>query len=345
MRFLCGYYKEYFICCNLIFLSQFLSGLIPLLIQGKEEIKGSDNFCKILLLLLFASYFNLIETIVRRKYFSKINDNLPKRDHFMEYRFKNIQIEISALLSYFLIRIKIYRHQLISLLTIFFYLLLIMIADIIDDHSDLLIRTKYFLLSAFTCIARSFLDTIEKYLFEFNFLRPHTILLYEGLIGTLFNPLLLLIDKDSHEDLKKIEGISNEKSKFIILIILFICFIIISSFKNIYRVLTVQYYSPMTRALAESILDPFVILYYFILFEEKEFEDYLYFCFIIYCLGITAFSSLVYNDFVVLYCCEMERNTYLEINNRLYDDLNDDILNDNDDNNNGKQRIELVSQY
>ena len=101
----------------------------------------------------------------------------------------------------------------------------------------------------------------------------------------------------------------------------------------------------MTRALAESILDPFVILYYFILFEEKEFEDYLYFCFIIYCLGITAFSSLVYNDFVVLYCCEMERNTYLEINNRLYDDLNDDILNDNDDNNNGKQRIELVSQY
>ena len=103
----------------------------------------------------------------------------------------------------------------------------------------------------------------------------------------------------------------------------------------------------MTRALAESILDPFVILYYFILYEKKEFEDYLYFCFIIYCLLITAFSSLVYNDFVVLYCCEMERNTYLEINNRLYDDLNDDILNenDNDDNKNGKQKIELVSQY
>ena len=210
MRFLCGYYKEYFICCNLIFLSQFLSGLIPLIIQGKEEIKGTDNFRKILLLLLFASYFNLIETIVRRKYFSQMNDKLPKRDHFMEHRFKNIQIEISALLSYLTIRIKIYKHQLISLLTIFFYLLLIMFADIIDDHSDLLIRTKYFLLSAFTCIARSFLDTIEKYLFEFNFLRPHIILLYEGLIGTLFNPMLLLIDSDSHEDLKQIEKISDE---------------------------------------------------------------------------------------------------------------------------------------
>ena len=39
MRILCEYYKEYFICCTLIFLSQFLSGLIPLLIQGKGEIK------------------------------------------------------------------------------------------------------------------------------------------------------------------------------------------------------------------------------------------------------------------------------------------------------------------
>ena len=265
----------------------------------------------------------------------------------MEHRFKNIQIEISALLCYLALRIKIYRHQLMSLLTIFFYLILIMTMDIIDDHSDLSKRTKYFLLSAFTCIARSFLDTIEKYLFEFNFLRPHTILLYEGLIGTLFNPMLLLIDNDSHEDLKEIERISGEKNKFTILIVLFICFLIISSFKNIYRVMTVQYYSPMTRALAESILDPFIILYYFILFKEKELEDYLYFGFIIYCLVITAFCSLVYNDFIVLYCCEMEHNTYLEINNRLYDDLNDDIINekDNDDYNIGKKEIELVSQY
>ena len=31
-RIYCDYYKGYFICCTLIFLSQFLSGLIPFLI-------------------------------------------------------------------------------------------------------------------------------------------------------------------------------------------------------------------------------------------------------------------------------------------------------------------------
>jgi hypothetical protein len=112
---LCGFSKSYFIFCTLIFLSQLLSGLIPLLIQGKEEINGSDKFYKILLLLLIASYFNFIGTIVRRKYFSTINDNLPERDHFSEFRFKNIQIEVSALLCYLALKIKIYKHQLISL--------------------------------------------------------------------------------------------------------------------------------------------------------------------------------------------------------------------------------------
>jgi len=68
-RIFCDYYKGYFICCTLIFLSQFLSGLFPLLkskfkkrkktkeqkvfgfklIQGNGKIKAIDNYCKILI--------------------------------------------------------------------------------------------------------------------------------------------------------------------------------------------------------------------------------------------------------------------------------------------------------
>jgi len=85
------------------------------LIQGKGKIKAADSFCKILLLLFFASYFNLIGTIIRRKYFSQINEKLPKRGHFTEFRFKSIQIEVSALLSYLTIKIRLYKHQFVSL--------------------------------------------------------------------------------------------------------------------------------------------------------------------------------------------------------------------------------------
>ena len=371
-RLFCDYYKGYFICCTLIFLSQFLSGLFPLLIikfkerkvsqkkkvlgfkliQGKGKIKAADSFCKILLLLFFASYFNLIGTIIRRKYFSQINEKLPKRGNFTEFRFKSIQIEVSALLSYLTIRIKIYKHQFISLITIFIILILIIIIDIIDDHSDLLLKLKYFILTAFTCTARSFLDTIEKYLFDFDFLRPYAILIFEGLIGSIFNPMLLLIDDESYEDFKEINELSNNKKpQFILLIILFILFLIISSLKNMYRVLTVQYYSPMTRALAESILDPFILLYHFFL-NEKNLNNYVYFSLIIFCLTINALCSLIYNDFIVLYCCGMEHNTYLEINNRLYNSLNNAILNENDsdsdendNDDNEKQMTELETQY
>ena len=31
-----------------------------------------------------------------------------------------------------------------------------------------------------------------------------------------------------------------------------------------------------------------------------------------------SFFSLVYNDFIILYCCGLQHNTYDEITNRLY---------------------------
>ena len=93
-------------------------------------------------------------------------------------------------MSYLTIKIKIYKHQLVSLITIFIILLIIIIIDLINDHSDLLLKLKYFILTAFTCTARSFLDTIEKYLFDLDFLRPYAILIFEGLIGSIFNPML-----------------------------------------------------------------------------------------------------------------------------------------------------------
>jgi hypothetical protein len=319
------------------------------LIQGTGTIKAADSFCKILLLLFFASYFNLIGIIIRRKCFSQINGELPKRGHFTEFRFKSIQIEVSALLSYLTLKKKLYKHQYVSLITIFIILILIIIIDIIDDHSHFLLIFFYFILTAFTCAMRAFLDTIEKNLFDFDFLRPYAILIFEGLIGSIFNPMLLLIDDDSYEDFKEINN--KEKPKLILLIILFILFLIISSFKNMYRVLTVQYYSPMTRALAESILDPFIVLYNFFLLNTKSLNDCVYFGLIVFCLIINALCSLIYNDFIVLYCCGMEHNTYLEINNRLYNSLNNAILNENDsdsdendNDDNEKQMTELETQ-
>ena len=86
----------------------------------------------------------------------------------------------------------------------------------------------------------------------------------------------------------------------------------------------------MTRALTESIIDPFSCIYQ--LFLSKEYNEsnnrVLYYFLIFICLIITSFLSLVYNDFIILYCCGLEYNTHFEIQKRalLYENLNSGIM-------------------
>ena len=52
------------------------------------------------------------------------------------------------------------------------------------------------------------------------------------------------------------------------------------------------------------------------------------------CLILMVFASLIFTEFIVLYCCGLEYNTHLEINNRSisYENLNSGIMDDDDDN-------------
>ena len=150
----------------------------------------------------------------------------------------------------------------------------------------------------------------------------------EGLIGCLLIPINFFIDSTMYEDINSLKSNNN----FGLLIFLLIIYFILTYFKNIYRVLIIKTYSPMTRALAESIVDPFEII--FGSMTEKEIKNGILYYFIIsFCLFVIFFLSLVYNDFIVLYCCGLEYNTHLEIHKRSisYENLNSGIMDDDDD--------------
>ena len=109
-----------------IFISQFFAGVIPILykkrqssknnrsysgvelIQNKLEIIQPDSQTKIYILILFASYFNFIGSLLRKQ----------STDIQLENRTRGFQIIFCALLCYFTIRTKIYKHQLFSLIII-----------------------------------------------------------------------------------------------------------------------------------------------------------------------------------------------------------------------------------
>ena len=145
--------------------------------------------------------------------------------------------------------------------------------------------------------------------------------------------------EETYNDFKEFSG--KEVWQLVILIFFLLIHLGLSSFKNIFRVLTNKSYSPMTRALAESIIDPFDFIYLFIKNEIiKEGINLYYFIAIAVSLFVISFLLLVYNDFIVLYCFGLEYNTHLEIQKRaiLYENIDGSIMDLERNNFNGEER-------
>ena len=167
----------------LISISKFIAGLIAMqnftfIFKSNLEISSTVNIPKIIVLMFFASYFDFIGTIVR-KYFN-ISD---KENKSLEERLKGFQIISSALLCYFTIRTKMYKQNIFSLMIISICLIIIIIIEMFFNSKDILSNTENILLTLFSSFMRANLDTIEKYLFEFNYMNPFKVMMFEGLIN------------------------------------------------------------------------------------------------------------------------------------------------------------------
>ena len=335
-----------FIISFLIFFSQSLIGFIIYLFyfkRNKDEVKtaqiqisptkigkiilienktyiSNDSKLKKICLIIFASIFNFIGTIIRSDdavNFGKKEEN----NSLLEVRVRGIQIIIACLLCYFSIRIAIYRRQKFSIIIISIFLLFILIIELYISEK-VINKILAILICTLSCSFRAILDVTEKYLFDFNYINVLKMLIYEGIIG-VFLFIFYYLSNDTYQKQGKniLKNMSEFDLSFVYFIILIILYIIISGLRNSYRVTTNKYYSPMSRALFESTLDPFVFLYYTLIYKDKDKYGggyWIYFGLILFFLVIIAFFSLVYNDFIILYCFGLEHNTYHEITGRLY---------------------------
>ena len=345
-----------FLITFLIFFSQSLIGLIIYLYYSrinspKETINApnrigsleielisykpkehKDSLIKIRFLLFCASVFYFIGTLIRNNdilYSGKKEENNMQ----VEVRVRSIQIIFSSLLCFFTIRLKIYKHQKLSLIIISFFFVILLFIELFkaDDISKIIFSLLFCFIS---CLFRSFDDVTEKYLLDFDYIDISKILLYEGVIGVFLYIFYFLSIKNYQTQginlLKNMSDINNSFFSFILLIVLYI---IISGLRNAYRIATTKYYSPMSRTLFEAILDPFLFLYYTFTNEGKDERDkifWIYFSVVLFCLLVIAFFALVYNDFIIFYCWGLEYNTHKEINKRLYSqrNLSDIVLDD-----------------
>ena len=288
------------------------------IISNTKSMNRADGCFKIFILIFFAAFFDFTEYILINFFIPNIATMSPTVD----IRLNSITTISSSLIFIFALRLKIGKHQFYSLIIIGICLGLVVIVETIYKNNEIesfgsLLLAYILIMFALSLI--TFTDTIEKYLYEFNFLNPLLILFLESIFGIIFIILAFIFVKDN--PFLKINILYKDLGikKFILLIIFFVLYLVFSAFVNIYKVLSNVYYSPMAKSVSSYVLNPALIIYSF--FSENDFisdgkRDVLYFVINIIISIIIVFFGCIYNEFFILKCWGLDYETHYVISER-----------------------------
>ena len=292
-----------------------------LLITKKKDYIPPDSNTKIIFLLILAAIVEFIGAITRRYLIEEIADYESEK---INIRLRSFEIILSSFLCYFILGNEfknVKKHHFITLVIITISLICSLILEFVF-YNNIRFILDGLLFLFISSLTRSILDIIEKYLLDTDFINVYKMTAFEGMLDTIIS-LFCYSFKPPRNEI--IELFKKEKIYIIIVIILLIIYGILSFFKNIFRRISLAFYSPMTRALAESILDPFIVIYEFFNykynFEEIDDQDKYYnYPKMIHLILIFIFTlimvicSCFYNEFLIINCCK--EDTFYEIDKR-----------------------------
>ena len=218
-----------------------------------NQIKVQDNPYKIVFLIFNASFFDFIEFVLSTNLLSKFY----KYSCSFQSRIGGLLIILDAIFYRFILKLQIFKHQFFSLEIISICLIIILITEFIFQDIDIFFRYGDFILLILYLFVYQFfnslLDLTEKHLFEYDYLNPYKVLMFEGLFGSILSIFYGVYIKPIPSIIK---CYNDNKDKFVYLVLLLILYMILSGFKNAFRVLTNKVYSPMAATLAEYLYNP-----------------------------------------------------------------------------------------
>ena len=279
------------------------------LIQTERELKMADDINKIRLLVFFAAFFDLEEFIITDVIIPKMGA-LSKT---ITLRLCCIMTITSSLICTYTLKYKIGRHQIFSLIILGMISLIIIITELIYRSKIFDIRNhiiSYFFL-LFHYFFLSLTDVIERYLVDYDYINAFEILMLEGITSFILTAIYSI----SINPFKEISIVYKriETAKFIALIFLLFLFIVLSAIINIYKILVNILYSPMAKSLTCYFLtSPFIIYHYlnkndFIVKGKRN--DIYFLISLVFSVLIDVFG-LIYNEFFILKCCGLSKETY-----------------------------------
>ena len=319
---------------SLMFLGEFFFGVIIYLYQtsflnknkGRKSIRyksitlitnkgnlAKDSKTKIIFLVFIAGFFDFVQFMI-----SLYTPKFLYISGSLESRLGGFLTVFDALFYYYVLKLPIARHQYFSLIIIGICLILVIITEFIFQKFNIFLTyglfALVFLLTFVVQFCSAMVDSIEKYLFEYNHLNSFLCLLLEGLFGFILSFIHGLFNNPL-DDIKIFKQ-NNSTSDFSILILLLILYLILSGLKNSFRVTTTKIYSPMTTTFLDYILNPFYMIYHFSFgddFLSNEYRNYAYFFINLIISIIISFFGFVFNEFIILFCCKLEKDTHQQI--------------------------------
>ena len=274
------------------------------LIHQKNKIKANDHPAKIILLIFFSSFFDILQFYIHNFTLTEMKGISASLDA----RLGSISLITSSLICFYALRFKIGKHHKFSLIALSICLSIAIISDILFKPKEL--NTYKFFFAFFYVIIhhifKSFTDCIERYLVDYNFLNPFKILMIEGIFEFIM-AIIYSFDKDPFKNLIKLQK-KNDTKDVTYLIILLVFYFLFSSGVNVYKVYCNVIYSPMAKSLMDYLFNPFFNILHF--FLEKDFyQNYFYLAVCeILCLTIDFFCC-VYLEYIIIYSCGLEFDT------------------------------------
>ena len=297
---------------------------IKLIEYEKEEddyFVPKDSKIKIIFLIFLSALFDFVQFELLNKVFH----HLKMLSDSFSRRLNGFSTIFSSFFYVYALKLPVYKHHKISLSIIGICLIIVIIIEYIFGTMKAFVTSKYLTISVVliivTQILSSCMDSLEKYLFEYDFMDPFVVLMYQGIFGFLLC-FLLFINPEYIEEIKEFISKKNEVdngTKYIVgLIFSLFFYVVFSGGKNLFRVVTNKIYSPMTKTLSDYFLNPIYLVFFCINNDFKingTIEPW-YFSINLIMSLIISFFGCVYNEIIILFFCHLESETYAQISRR-----------------------------
>ena len=295
--------------------------------KTENNIKRAKRIFKFLIIVsifdFLSSYLDIIFKII--KIFTKDNLLINKVENNSSILFSIISMYV---LSILILHSPFYRHHYVSMAINLLLLIILIILDIINIVNRKL-SYIYVIEKTIIIILYSFEDVLAKILLSVDSVSPYIYLLYRGILvnilAFLFSFVFIFVKiPDENGDKSCVFSRFWKIYEYKLNILFYIIIFFNEYFMNLNIFLIIDKFSPIHFAMA-SIISYFISSLFSIFLSENDKISNFFYKLGIYLVLIV--TSLIYNEFIILNFCGLQKYTQLFLQKEANEDIQQSIIN------------------